>query len=276
MNFKADLHTHTIFSDGSLSVESLLKKASARAIKILSITDHDTLDGYAKSISVSSQYNILVIPGIELSAQLQGFEVHVLGYYFDYKNKVLSDYIRQFSEKRLSRAQAIIENLNDLGIAITLDEVLAEAKARNVGRPHIARVLIKKKVVKNFGEAFRTYLGNNNPVIEPKFILSPEEATGLIKDAGGVAFLAHPGVFPREMLDLIFSKGFDGIEAIHPSHTNPVTSRIIKFAKEKGVPFSGGSDFHASNERDDANFGKYFLNEDMFRSFNGIRAETIG
>ncbi|NUM69343.1 MAG: PHP domain-containing protein [Ignavibacteriaceae bacterium] len=272
MVFKADLHTHTHFSDGYLSVESLLKKASSRNIKILSITDHDTLEGYAQAVTLSSQYNVLVIPGIELSTQYEGYEVHVLGYYFDYKNKVLSGYIRHFSEKRISRAEAIIENLKALGIEITIEDVLNEAKFGNIGRPHIARALVRKKIVKNFGEAFRNYLGNNNPVNEPKFTLSPEEGIGLIKDAGGVAFLAHPGDFPEEFLEVLFARGFDGIEAIHPSHTSPVTSRLIRFAKEKGVPFSGGSDFHASNERDESNFGKYFLNEDMFRSFNSIRA----
>ncbi|MBK8663355.1 MAG: PHP domain-containing protein [Ignavibacteriales bacterium] len=271
MGFKADLHTHTTHSDGWLSVESLLRRAILQQVDVLSITDHDTVSGFIEAEKVNTKYGLKLVPGIELSAQYNEFEVHVLGYYFDTNNKQITEYTETLKIDRLQRCNRIVDKLKAEGVDISLDEVKAECKGEIIGRPHIAKALIKKKIAKNFSHAFRSFLGNNAASYEKKYFISPTDAVKMIHDAGGIAVLAHPGNFDDNTLSIILQENFDAIEAIHPSHSTPQQQKLINICKEKGIPYSGGSDFHGGNATDRGYIGLYFLNKKEFSDIESLK-----
>jgi predicted metal-dependent phosphoesterase TrpH len=271
MGFKADLHTHTTHSDGWLTVDGLLRRAVLNQIDVLSITDHDTVSGFIEATEVNEKYGLKLVPGIELSAQYKEFEVHVLGYYFDTNNGLLASYIETLKIDRLERCSRIVDKLRIEGIDILLEEVKAECKGDIIGRPHIAKALIRKKIAKNFSHAFRSFLGNNSASYEKKFFISPSDAVEMIHKAGGIAVLAHPGYFDDESLSIILQEKFDAIEVIHPSHSTPQQQKLIEVAKQKGLPWSGGSDFHGGNATDRGYIGLYFLNKKEFSAIEALK-----
>lgn len=262
MQLKADLHLHTYFSDGYLSPSAILSKAKAKGLNIISITDHDTLAGYLEASSIADSHRITLIPGIELSSDFNGVEVHILGYFIDHNSDALNSYLEDFVAERNIRTNKIIQKLNNNGIDITLDEVLAEAKFSHViGRPHIARALIRKKIASNFKDVFNKYLGNHSIAFEKKFFITPVKATEIIRDAGGISVLAHPGNYKKELLIELLEQGINGIEVFHPSHSISDINFLFKTANEKGLLITGGSDYHGGNSKDEVNFGKYYLHQ---------------
>lgn len=261
MEFKADLHTHTTHSDGWLSVESLLRRAILHKLDVLAITDHDTVSGYHEALERNSKYGLRIIPGIELSAQYLEYEVHVLGYFFDTRNSRITEYVETLRNDRYQRCLRIVENLRGTGVDITMADVEAECKGDMFGRPHIAKALIKKKVARNFSHAFKDFLGNNSVSYEKKYYITPSDAVALIHQAGGIAVLAHPGYLDDSSLRTIISENFDAIEAIHPSHSLPQRQKFMDLAKELGIPWTGGSDFHGDNATDRGYIGQYYLSK---------------
>lgn len=252
-------------------MESLLRRAILQQVDVLSITDHDTVSGFIEAEQVNTKYGLKLVPGIELSAQYNEFEVHVLGYYFDTNNKQIMEYTETLKIDRLQRCNRIVDKLNAEGVDISLDEVKAECKGEIIGRPHIAKALIKKKIAKNFSHAFRSFLGNNAASYEKKYFISPTDAVKMIHDAGGIAALAHPGNFDDNTLSIILQENFDAIEAIHPSHSTPQQQKLINICKEKGIPYSGGSDFHGGNATDRGYIGLYFLNKKEFSDIESLK-----
>lgn len=271
MGFKADLHTHTTHSDGWLTVDSLLRRAILHQIDVLSITDHDTVSGFIEAQQVNTKYGLKLVPGIELSAQYNDFEVHVLGYYFDPGNKQILEYTETLKVDRLQRCTRIVDKLRAEGVDISMADVMAECKGDIVGRPHIAKALIRRKIAKNFAHAFRTYLGNNASSYEKKYFISPADAVKMIHDAGGIAVLAHPGHFDDDTLSTILQEKFDAIEAIHPSHSSQQQQRLIEISKKMGIPYSGGSDFHGGTSTDRGYIGLYFLNKKEFSAMELLK-----
>lgn len=261
MEFKADLHTHTTHSDGWLSVESLLRRAILHKLDVLAITDHDTVSGYHEALERNSKYGLRIIPGIELSAQYLEYEVHVLGYFFDTRNPRITEYVETLRNDRYQRCLRIVENLRGTGVDITMSDVEAECKGDMFGRPHIAKALIRKKVARNFSHAFKDFLGNNSVSYEKKYYITPSDAVALIHQAGGIAVLAHPGYLDDSSLRTIISENFDAIEAIHPSHSLPQRQKFMDLAKELGIPWTGGSDFHGDNATDRGYIGQYYLSK---------------
>ena len=191
MKIKADLHTHTNFSDGFYSPAELLKKAKKNGIGIISITDHDSVTGVKEARKISDRIGIEVIPGLEISTEIGSNEIHVLGYFINPDDKELERYLVFFREERFNRAIRIIEKLNILGIQLTMDDVLLQAKNSAIGRPHIAQAMLSKGFIGSFFEAFNKYIGNNGPAFEKKVHLSPQSACKIINDAGGLSFIAH-------------------------------------------------------------------------------------
>ncbi len=261
MEFKADLHTHTTHSDGWLSVESLLRRAILHRIDALAITDHDTVSGYHEALEKNTKYGIRLIPGIELSAQYLEYEVHVLGYFFDTRNKKITEYVETLRDDRYRRCERIVENLRGTGVDITMEDVKYECKGDMFGRPHIAKALIRKKIARNFTHAFKDFLGNNSVSYEKKYFITPSDAVGLIHQAGGLAVLAHPGYLDDSSLKIILSDNFDAIEAIHPSHSLPQRQKFMEIAKQLGIPWTGGSDFHGDTATDRGYIGSYYLSK---------------
>ena len=257
MTLKTDLHTHTYHSDGFYAPENLVTKAHNRGIEVLSITDHDSMNGISEAIEIAKKFGIEIVPGVEISSDIRDTEVHILGYFVDPNNKELEHYLNFFREERHKRAIRIVKKLNILGLNITIDDVLVFAKNSAIGRPHIAQALLAKGQVKSFFEAFYKYIGNHAPAYERKVHLSPQSAFKIINDAGGLSFIAHPGDMPEILIKELIDAGVDGIEVIHPSHSPAQVSFYRGIVNQYFLLECGGSDYHGGKREDDENFGKY-------------------
>lgn len=256
---KIDLHTHTYYSDGQHSPEELIIKAKESGIDVISITDHDTVDGISEAVEAGKKYGIEVIPGLEISSDIRDREVHLLAYFFDPLNKELEEYLKFFRAERIKRAIRMIEKLDALGLTIKLDDVMEIARNSAVGRPHIAKALLKTGLVSNYFEAFSKYIGNGCPAYERKVHVSPRSAFKIISDAGGLSFIAHPGNLPDAIMVELIEAGLDGIEVVHPSHLPHQVKHYRGIVNEYFLLESGGSDFHGGDRNDYNNLGKYTI-----------------
>lgn len=259
MNRKIDLHMHTNYSDGQHTPEELILKVKEAEIDLISITDHDTVDGIAEGIEFGKRNGVEVIPGLEISSDIRDREVHILGYFIDTNNKELADYLKFFRAERIKRAARIAEKLNALGLSIELSDIMDVAKNSAVGRPHIAKAMVKKGLVTNYFEAFSKYIGNGCPAYERKVHVSPRSAFKIISDAGGLSFIAHPGNLPDKIMVELIEAGLDGIEVIHPSHLPYQIKHYRGIVNEYFLLESGGSDFHGGDRNDYTNLGKYTI-----------------
>jgi len=243
-----DLHIHTKFSDGSCSPQEVLEMASARGLKAVSITDHDCTGAYPLALEMGESMGIEVIPGVELSSEIQGIDIHVLGYYIDFKNPAFIAKIREMKEARYARAKKIVSNLNRQGIDLRFDTVLAIAGEGAIGRPHIAYAMLKEELVFSFREAFDKYIGYDSPAYVEKLKMSPKEVFDLIRSAGGVPVLAHPGVTGvDERIQEFIRDGLMGIEVSHSEHPEAAIRHYMKLCRKNNLAFTGGSDFHSAH-----------------------------
>ncbi|MBI3813392.1 MAG: PHP domain-containing protein [Nitrospinae bacterium] len=245
----ADLHIHTTCSDGSFSPSTVLHHAIKNDLSIISITDHDSVDGVAVSIIEGEKSGIEVIPGIEVSATVETGEVHLLGYFIDYTNEALLKELRRIQDIRMNRLSVMVSKLKNLSIEIDLNELIEYASASSIGRLHLAHFLKKKGVVGSVYEAFEKYIGSGKPAYEKVNALSPKDGIKLISSAGGVPVFAHPGLTMRDDLisDMIQS-GLRGLEVYHSSHSDEDTYRYFKMAKDNGLLITGGSDCHGDRK----------------------------
>jgi predicted metal-dependent phosphoesterase TrpH len=240
-----DLHIHSIFSDGTYTIDQIIDIAQQKELVAISVTDHDTVEGVPGIKVLGSEQDITVLSGVELSGVFKEREIHILGYLFDEHDTHLRKELREMREHRETRAQKIVEKLVEHGCDITIDDVKEVAAGGAIGRPHIARALLEHKCILQYKDAFTRYIGNGKPCNVPKYRLHPKEAIQLIENAGGIAVLAHPGnigdeVVVRELL----SFPFRGIEVWHPDHSSSSTALYIRFAEERGLLLTGGSDSH--------------------------------
>ena len=259
MGGKIDLHMHTSYSDGQHTPEELISKVKDAGIDLISITDHDTVAGIEESIEIGKQKGIEVIPGLEISSDIKDREVHILGYFFDPNNYELGEYLKFFRAERVKRAGRITDKLKELGFQIELEDIMEVAKNSAVGRPHIAKAMVKKGLVSNYFEAFSKYIGNGGPAYERKVHVSPRSAFKIISDAGGLSFIAHPGNLPDVIMVELIEAGLDGIEVIHPSHLPYQIKHYRGIVNEYFLLESGGSDFHGGDRNDYSNLGKYTI-----------------
>lgn len=256
MEGKADLHTHTIHSDGALTPSELVQKAHGVGLSTLAITDHDSIDGIDEAVAIGMALGVAIVPGVELSAHFNGSEVHILGYFINHRHPALLETLAVFREERLKRAERIVDKLNRMKIPITMENVLENVSGNVVGRPHIASALVSEGHANSYHHAFNKYLGDGKPAFERKPEFSVEESVRLIADCGGLAFLAHPGrSFKEDVLVQLIQSGLDGIEVVHPSHPPEL---VVFFRGILGQFFlleSGGSDYHGGAKGDDALLG---------------------
>jgi 3',5'-nucleoside bisphosphate phosphatase len=261
---KADLHTHSHYSDGYLTPEELIINAKHAGLTHLAITDHDNVDAIDEAVSIGEKHGLEIVPGVEISAEHNGRETHILAYYFDYLNEELLSYLKNFRKERLKRAEKIVEKLNELNIPITLADVLARVKGNgSVGRPHIAVAILEKGLVHNYYDAFTKFIGDGKPAYVKKPNISAKDAISLINRCGGLSFIAHPGKSMRNnnaLFELI-EFGIDGIEVIHPSHSDHDREYFRDIASQYFLLESGGSDFHGGRINDVSILGRYFVNE---------------
>jgi predicted metal-dependent phosphoesterase TrpH len=244
-----DLHIHTKLSDGTYSVEEIINAASAKKLRIISITDHDCINAYPSAQNFGSECGIEVIPGVELSCELNGVDIHVLGYYVAIDNVPLIHKLKELKEARLIRAEKIVKNLNSMGIDLRFETVLNIAGEAAIGRPHIASALLKEELVYSFREAFDKYLGYESKAYVKKLTISPQEVFQLIRQAGGIPVLAHPGVTRVDAYISQFIKdGLMGIEVFHSEHSPEQVRTYLGYCKKYSLAFTGGSDFHNDNQ----------------------------
>lgn len=258
---KADLHLHTNFSDGNLSPGQLINLSSEAGLSIISITDHDNVYALKAAIDRGKEKGIQVIPGVEFSVDINDTEIHILGYFIDYKNSYLLDYLNSLRKKRIARIKKIIEKLNSLGSKIKFSSLEGSLTPDiSIGRPHIAMNLYKNGFVNSYYEAFVKYLGDDKPAYVKKPNPQAGEIINLISNLGGLSFIAHPGKLVRnELLNELIQSGIDGIETIHPSHSKEDTEYFNKIASDHFLLTSGGSDFHGGLKNDMKNFGNYYV-----------------
>ncbi|MFA5804470.1 MAG: PHP domain-containing protein [Melioribacteraceae bacterium] len=259
MPAKIDLHTHTNLSDGALSPIELVQKAYERGLDIISITDHDSVNGIKEATAYAKELGIDVVTGLEISTDLDDKEIHLLAYFIDIDHEELQKYLSFFRDERIHRAKRIVQKLRNLGLSIKLDDVLDRAKNSAVGRPHIAYTLVDLGIIQNYQQAFEKYIGDYGPAYERKIHVSPQSALKLINDAGGLSFIAHPGYMKENLLLSLIKAGVDGIECIHPSHSENQVQFYRGIVNQYCILESGGSDFHGGKKADDDNLGKFFI-----------------
>ncbi|MBC7525993.1 MAG: PHP domain-containing protein, partial [Chthonomonadaceae bacterium] len=246
----SDLHAHTTASDGDLSPTRLVELAHSIGLTALAVTDHDTTAGIAEAQVAGERLGIEIVPGIELSADIDRGQCHLLGLFIDPQNASLQYRLLDIVEKREARNNRIIALMNADGVDITLEEAKEVAGGEIIARPHFARLLIQKGRVETMAEAFDHYLARGGGYYVERERIGQAEAIQLIHGAGGVAILAHPNnlkLSVEETEKVILSlqeKGLDGIEARYNLHTPSDNTRYLALAEKYGLLTSGGSDFH--------------------------------
>lgn len=243
-----DLHIHTVKSDGSYTVPAVFEKAKELGLSAIAITDHDSVSAAEEAIELEKTTGVEFIPGVELSAMHEGREVHIVGLCLNWRDKEFNEKMAFFQKKRSERAHKIIKKLKEKNINIDYEELFEITEnMNNAGRLHIARLLVKKNVVRGIKDAFDRYLAEGRPAYVEKAELSVANAVQMIKRVGGVAILAHPALLNRD--DLIpgwAAQGMDGLEAFHSDHSVSDSQRYMDIAAANNMLVSGGSDFHGS------------------------------
>lgn len=251
---KVDLHMHTTHSDGTFKPRELVRYAKEKGLGCISVTDHDTMSSQAECTEEAKKLGIELIPGIEISAQFEPGTLHILGFFLDPNHPKLAATLDDIQKARKERNPEIIQKLNRLGIPITLEEVCAESGGKQIGRPHFARVLLKKGIVKSMDEAFDKFLAKGKPAYIDKRRLSSAESIERIREAGGIAVIAHPKQMKldeeglrREFARLV-DEGLGGIEAYNSCQNREEASLYKRLAKRFNLFVTGGSDFHGANK----------------------------
>lgn len=241
----ADLHLHTIFSDGTYTPEDLIRESEKAGLSAISVVDHDIIEGIEPTLEIAGKRNIEVLPGIELTAEYEGTEVHILGYLIDYTDKELREKLDSLKKIRIQRVYKILDKLQKIGINLKAQKVFDLAPQGTVGRLHIARAMVKEGLVNSTTEAFQKYIGDKCPAYYLGFRLSPFEAIRLIKNAAGIPILAHPYSLNKDDLILKFIEdGIMGLEVYYPEHSQSLINFYLSLAKKYNLLVTGGSDCH--------------------------------
>jgi predicted metal-dependent phosphoesterase TrpH len=241
-----DLHSHTTASDGQHTPTELIQMAAQAGIKHLAVTDHDTVAGLAEAATAAEARGLELVPGIELSAFLNGREVHILGHFIRAADAELLRLAERFRSERYQRMKQMVEKMNQLGIPITMARVMALAGEANLGRPHLARALIEERICATVKEAFDRFLAHGKPAFVERTRVAAEEAIQMIRNAGGAATVAHPGVSRVTDIELkaLESAGLAGLEVFHSDHKPPIQQKYLAIARDLDLVPTAGSDFH--------------------------------
>lgn len=263
----ADLHLHTYYSDGSDSPARVVERALEAGFSAIAITDHDTVAGVEEGEAAARAAGIEFIRGTEVSTFYGHSEVHILAFGLRLDDANLGAELLRLTEEREARARLMVQKLNALGIPIAFDAVAARAgSGAAIGRMHVARELHALGRVKTVQDAFNRFLGGGKRAYVPKVGLSCDKALDLIHQAGGLAFLAHPGIgATHRILPRLLVRPFDGIEAYHSKHTPGQTDAYLQLAKERGILVTGGSDCHG-NAKTEPEMGKVKLPWEWYQS----------
>jgi hypothetical protein len=249
---KADFHLHTTASDGKLTPAELVKLAVAKGLDIIAITDHDTVAGIVPALTAAQRFpNLKVIPGIEISTEVPQGEVHILGYFINYRSPELNQFLEKMRKSRQERAHKMLAKLERLGISINFDEVLKFASGPSIGRPHIAQAMLERGYISSLKEAFDKYIGNGGPAYVERYKITPSEAIKLITEAEGFSVLAHPANIKglESLIPQLKETGLKGIEAYYGEYSPEVKEHLVRLARENNLIASGGSDYHGIDSK---------------------------
>lgn len=274
-----DLHLHTTASDGRLSPDELVSRAAGAGIRVMSVTDHDTMSGVAAATQTAAALGITVVPGIEITAVLDGRDVHVLGYYLDPHDDALDALLQAQQYERVERAREISLRLARLGVPIDIEALLAAAAARggSVARPQIAAALVTAGHAENVPDAFERWLDEGRAAFVPHRGRGPADVVSVIAGCRGAASLAHPGTTGRDdIVPALVESGLVAIEAYHSAHDAVARARYVDLARCHGLTVTGGSDFHGDGLRRAEFFGVVGLPAEEFERFQARALASVG
>ncbi|OEG70737.1 hypothetical protein ATZ36_17345 [Candidatus Endomicrobiellum trichonymphae] len=251
-----DMHIHTNYSDGTFTPQEAAKYASKVKLAAISITDHDCVDGIDEALDIASKIGLEVVPGIELSSEVildsQKSEMHILGYYIDYKSQKLKKILAILKKARYERAVEMLEKLKKIGAELKDDSFFKKIEDKVIGRLHFARALVEEKLVGSVNEAFQRYLSKDKPAYVPKYHISVRDAIELILNAGGIPVMAHPYYIhynDENMFRSFIKDGLMGIEAWHIKHSEKTVKKFLNLAEKFNLIATGGSDCHGSYKK---------------------------
>jgi len=268
-----DLHIHTTASDGSLTPGQVVEEAALKQLAAIAVTDHDTINGVEEGLAAGKKFNIKVVPGVEFGVDYLVKETHILGYFSEENYLGIKQYFDWILEKRHERNRMLINNLNNAGYEITIEEMYKKAGGGTPGRPHLAKCLIEKGYAANVNETFDKILLRKD-IYVPREKTSPESVISEILNNKGIPVIAHPvyldeeGMFDtalREFMEL----GLKGIEVIHSDHSARDTGKYMKFAMDNDLIMTGGSDFHGAN-KDNAFIGMPEVKDDLYHGLAAL------
>lgn len=258
MTSKVDLHIHTTASDGRLTPEEVVQRAAELGLTYIAITDHDTVSGIGRALEAAVAFPVLeVIPGLEINTDTKTGEVHILGYFIDYKNEGLGSSLNKLRHSRETRGRKIVANLSDMGIEISWERVMELAGGGSVGRPHIAQAMFEGGYIPSLKEAFVKYIGRHGPAYAERERLSPVEAVKLVVASGGLPALAHP----EDIDDLdgllieLKAAGLVGLETYYNGYHVKTIETLVETAAKHGLIPTGGSDFHGLDSSHETQLG---------------------
>ncbi|MGZ8584973.1 MAG: PHP domain-containing protein [Actinomycetota bacterium] len=247
-----DLHAHTNHSDGTFTPGELVRLAAERGLDVVAVTDHDTTAGLEEAAAAGRELGVEVVPGVELSAEYERTSIHVLCYWMDVENAALQEELTRLRDDRFRRGELMIEKLQELGFDISFERVRQIAQGGNIVRPHVAQAMVEAGIVQTEAEAFDRWIADGKPAHVPKHALHPLDALGVIRAAGGLCVLAHPGMWgdqssvPEDLIEAMAGAGMAGLEVDHTDHDPKQRLHYRALAARLGVIPTGGSDCHGT------------------------------
>lgn len=258
-----DLHVHTNYSDGLLEPKEVVDLAVKKNLDGIAITDHDTVAGIGEAIQYNKKIDnpLFIIPGVEFGSIHQNEEVHILGYFIDYKSEKLADISETLKKNRYNRSLKMVSRLNKMGLEISMEELNKLAYKGLISRSHMASVLVEKGYAASSNEAFEKYLNRGQVGYVEKTAPSVKDTIDLIHSLKGIAILAHPGLLRnRGIIKYCIEKGIDGLELIHSKHSSRDFKYLLSLATENNLIRTGGSDCHGKLSNGEYLLGKYYIN----------------
>src|SRR3712207_105832 len=247
-----DLHIHSNRSDGTFTPAEVVRKAAEKHLDAVALVDHDTTEGLDEAFREGEAVGVQVVPGVEFSAEHDRTSVHVLAYWPDVTNAELQAELGRLRDDRFRRGEMMVEKLQQLGFDISFDRVRAIAGGGNIVRPHVAQAMVEAGIVSSEEEAFERWIADGRPAHVPKHALDPVDAVGLIRRAGGLCVLAHPGMWgdqtsvPEDLIEAMAAAGMVGLEVDHTDHTPEQREHYRAVAERLGLIATGGSDCHGT------------------------------
>ena len=255
---QVDLHVHSTASDGKFSPVDIVVKAAGLGLQTIALTDHDSIEGIVPALEAVKAYpELKVIPGVEISTDMPEGQAHILGYFLDYESRELKAVLERFRSSREIRARGMVSKLGDLGINIDWQRVQEIAGKGSVGRPHIAEVMLEKKYITSFVEAFNKYIGHNGPAYVEREKMTPIEAVELILKVNGLPVLAHPFTVddPESMVNNLKKAGLIGVEGYYKDYSADEISFLVGLAEKYDLIATGGTDYHGIDDNNETMMG---------------------